>query len=334
MVEKNPTLPSRGANRYTELTAFANTLLKIDEETGFKVSSRGWAYQLEGLGLIPKGEFNRVQNLINECRKNGLLPIDFVAEEDARKFAGIHEPDTESMRDYVTVWIDATLHAGDSYQPDYWDNELYFIQMLVEKTDLVSLFTPICEEYHIGIATSKGWSSILQRADIAKRFKAMEETGHIPILLYCGDHDPVGLGISDTLKKNFHDIERGTRWDPEDLIIDRFGLNYDFIMKNGLTWIDNLETGSGKPADESIPMVRRYVEKFGRRKVEANAIVVNPAAGRALCRGAIEKYLGSDVLNRWAQTKQHVLDDFENMQKETGILEPLEQALELLNRSE
>lgn len=324
-------LPSRGKNRLIELEAFANTLIKIDKETGFKVSSRGWAYQLEGLGLITKGEFNRVQNLINECRKNGMLPIDFVAEEDARRFDGIHAPDTLSMNDYLRSWIETTLRAGDIYQPDYWDDEMYFIQMLVEKTDLVSLFKPICNEYHIGIATSKGWSSILQRADIAKRFKEMEETGHISVLLYAGDHDPVGLGISDTLMKNFIDIEKGTRWNPDALIIDRFGLNYDFITEHGLTWIDNLETGSGKPADESKPMVKRYVERFGRRKVEANAIVVNPTAGRELCRGAIEKYLGNDVLNRWGQVKQSVLDDFENVQKETGIFEPLERALATLN---
>jgi len=332
MVLVDGRLPRRGANRPSELKEFAKTLIQIDEGTGFKVSSRGWAYQLEGLGLITKGEFNRVQNLINECRKNGRLPIDFVAEEGARKFDGVHVPDTESAQDYVRSWIEATLDAGDAYQPDYWDSETYFIQMLVEKTDLVSLFKPICEEYHIGIATSKGWSSILQRADIAKRFKQMEECGHISVLLYAGDHDPVGLGISDTLMKNFHDIEKGTWWSPEDLIIDRFGLNYDFIMKNGLTWIDNLETGSGKPADESKPMVRRYVEQFGRRKVEANAIVVNPTAGRALCRDAIERYLGNDVLNRWAQVKQRTLDEFEDVQKETGILEPLEKALELLRR--
>lgn len=325
-------LPSRGKNRYAELADFADTLIQIDKETGFKVSSRGWAYQLEGLGLITKGEFNRVQNLINECRKNGLLPIDFVAEEDARKFDGIHVPDTESMHDYVRSWIETTLRAGDIYHPDYWDNEMYFIQMLVEKTDLVSLFKPVCNEYHIGIGTSKGWSSILQRADIAKRFKEMEETGHISVLLYAGDHDPVGLGISDTLVKNFYDIEKGTGWSPENLIVDRFGLNYDFIMEHDLTWIDNLETGSGKPADESKPMVKRYVEQFGRRKVEANAIVVNPKAGRALCRCAIERYLGNDVLNRWEQVRQRVLDDFTTVQKETGILTPLEQALELLSK--
>ena len=143
----NATLPSRGANRYAELTEFANTLIQIDKKTGFKVSSRGWAYQLEGLGLITKGEFNRVQNLINECRKNGLLPIDFVAEEGARKFNGIHQPDTESMRDYVRSWIEATLCAGDSYQPDYWggDDTPLYVSTQVNGCDVAMAIAPRIE---------------------------------------------------------------------------------------------------------------------------------------------------------------------------------------------
>ena len=85
-------LPGRGKNRLSDLEAFADELLEIDESTGFKVSSRGWCYQLEGLGLVTKQEFNRINNLINECRKNGMLPIDFVAEEEARAFKCLNIP--------------------------------------------------------------------------------------------------------------------------------------------------------------------------------------------------------------------------------------------------
>ena len=327
----NVKLPTaRGKKRRDELIKFADELMRIDKNTGFKVSSRGWCYQLEGLGLITKGEFSRVQHLINECRKNGILPIDFVAEEDARSFDCVHKPDADSPQNYLKSWIETTLRAGDLYEPDYWSGETYFIQVMVEKTDLVTLFKPVCEKYHIPIATSKGWSSISQRAELASRFEIMEETGHIPVLLYCGDHDPVGLGISDMFMKHLCDIEGGTGWSPDSLIIDRFGLNYDFITENGLTWIDNLVTGSGRPADESNPMVQRYIEKFGRRKCEANAIVVNPAAGRDLCRQAIEKYMGPDVLSRYAKKKQSVLDEFEQIQNEAGVLDPLHDALNTL----
>ena len=72
----------RGINRIPELEAFSSQLKALSKQIGFKLSSRGWCYQLEGFGLINKGQFNRIQNLINECRKGGYLPVDFVAEEE------------------------------------------------------------------------------------------------------------------------------------------------------------------------------------------------------------------------------------------------------------
>lgn len=347
------TLPSKGKNRYNELAAFAERLIEIDTSTGFKVSSRGWCYQLEGLHLATKNEFNRVQRLINECRKNGLLPIDFVAEEEARTFHNIILPDTDTPKEYIKSWIESTLDCKDLYTPDYWDGEKYYIQMLVEKVDLVTLFRPVCNKYFIPIATSKGWSSILQRAEIAERFQEMEETGHTPVLLYCGDFDPAGIGISDFLMKNFIDIQEGTGWYPDNLIIDRFGLNYDFIIEAGLSLINNLETAGGYIAkiqrgaiiqgktnngrlhpDFNKPSTQEYLHKYGVVKCEANALVTNPKAGRRLCADAIEKYLGNTVFDRFDEKKQAVIDRFEDTEAGLGITEPLIHALEMISDSE
>lgn len=330
-------LPTRGNTRLIQLKQFADELIRIDEETGFKVSSRGWCYQLEGYGVITKGEFNRVNNLINECRKNGMLPIDFVAEESARKFEGVVMPSCfdETPEEALKGWIQTTINADEYYTPDYWRDERFYIQMLVEKVDLVTLFKPVCKEFNIPIATSKGWSSILQRAEMAARFKEAEDMyGCIPVLLYAGDHDPFGLAISDFLMKNLWDICKGTGWAPEKLIIDRFGINYDFIMKNNLTWIDNLETGSGKRPDTSNPIVKKYIDSYGERKVEANAIVTNPSAGRELCRSSIIKYLGDDVQDRFQEKRDDVSAEFNNIQIDTGILEPLHEAYNLLDDNE
>ena len=327
-------LPRRGKNRDADMEMFANQLIEIDNSTGFKVSSRGWCYQLEGLNVITKGDFNRVQSLINECRKNGLLPINFVAEESARKFENVWVPTEGSPEENLIGWVEAVLEAGEYHNPDYWANEKFYIQMLVEKVDLVSLFKPVCKEYNICIATSKGWASISQRAEIAERFKEMEESGHTPVLLYAGDHDPFGLGISDFLMKNFIDIELGTRWNPRNLIIDRFGLNYDFIMENNLSWIENLETGSGKNADTTNPIVERYVRQYGFRKVEANAIVVNPTAGRKLCRDVIEKYMGATALDRIKKLKDKTIAAYEDAMNGASIYDPLNEALDLLQSTE
>src|SRR5262249_15300869 len=70
---------------YEEAVArFADSLKEITSRLDFKLSSRGLCYILENDHRLPKGDFDAAQKLITECRKNGLLPIDFTAEDEAR----------------------------------------------------------------------------------------------------------------------------------------------------------------------------------------------------------------------------------------------------------
>jgi hypothetical protein len=173
--------------------------------------------------------------------------------------------------------------------------------MLVEKVDLKSLFAPICAEFSIAIANGRGWSDIHSRVAMMARFRHWEERGKRCVLLYCGDHDPTGLNISTFLRSNMADLASAVGWWPDDLVIDRLGLNHEFIAANNLTWIDGLETGSGKRLedpkhpDNGKPYVQDYLQRFGPRKVEANALVVRPEAGRDLCRSAILRYLPAEA---------------------------------------
>lgn len=313
------------------LKKFAEYFINIQNKVGFKMSSRGWCYILEQDGLITKDQFSKAEELINRCRRRGLLPVDFVAEEEARDFLEIHVPENKEYNDYMLDYLNYFNNCEYYYHPDWWDGEEFYIQMLVEKIDLRTLFQPICHNYHIPIATSKGWSSILQRALYARRFKEAEEKGKKCILLYCGDHDPDGLRISDFIKTNLEQIkdivwEDGTEgYDPEFLEIRRFGLNYDFIIANNLTWIDNLITGSGKDLaspkhrNHEMEYVQSYIKHIGKRKCEANSIVVNPDSGRELCVDTIEQILGEDCLERFRSKREKVLDDIKTIKKQKGI---------------
>lgn len=341
------TLPSgKGINYLRNLRDFSIELVKISNTIGFKISARGWCYQLESFRLINKDQFDLVQRLINKARETGLLPIDFVAEEESRKFSGIEIPESQTIPEYLKSFIEAVIECEKYYTPDWWEGEQYYIQMLVEKIDLKTLFDPVCREYHIPIATSKGWSSMLQRAEYAKRYKQAEEKGMKCVLLYCGDHDPDGLRISDFIRSNLQDLmyirwNDGTKgYDPTNLIIDRFGLNYDFIEANHLTWIDNLITGSGKNlADENHrnhwqEYVQEYIQKIGIRKCEANAIVPHPQESRQLCRNAIEHYIGADAIQRFQQKREAIFKKFDELREKTGVQEALETALETLENED
>lgn len=334
-------LPTR-KNHFQGLTNFADELIALDKQIGFKVSARGWCYQLEQFRLINKDQFDRVESVINKCRETGLLPIDFTAEEEGRKFSGIEEPESKTPRQFLKEYLKASLECEEWYTPDWWEGEKYYIQMLVEKIDLKTLFSPVCEQYHIPIATSKGWSSMLQRAEYARRFyEAETDKGLKCVLLYCGDLDPDGLRISEFIRSNLQELsnivwEDGTPgYDPSGLTIDRFGLNYDFIIANNLTWIDNLITGSGKNlADPShrnfhMPYVQEYLATIGERKCEANALVIRPAESRAMVSGIITRYLGLDALARFESKRQAIRDNLSDFRESTKMTAKVREIMEM-----
>jgi hypothetical protein len=324
-------------NTDEQLKEFADALLEFAAGFTIKVSSRGWAYLLEGERLINKDEFDKVANLINTCRKKGLIPIDFVAEESARMFEGVVEPDSRTVHHRFRNFLEWSLRSHEDFNVNWWRGEEYYIQMVVEKVDLIALFKPVCAKYKIPIANSKGWSSMLQRAEYARRFKEAQDQGLKCVLLYCGDHDPDGLRISEFLRKNLEDLndvywdDGEDGYDPQDLIIDRFGLDFEFIKKYGLTWIDNLITGSGgaiAKLDENGKIVpgktkggkihpnfkmdyaQRYLKEVGVRKCEANAIIVIPKAAEKLVEDSIAKYLGKDAYNRFSHKQDDVKTEF------------------------
>lgn len=328
---------------FRNLEQFAEFMKDISRTIGFRVSSRGWAYILEQKRHINKDEFDKVTNAINKCRKKGYLPIDFTAEESARDFQGVEEPDTSNIVDDFGSWLRGSLNAAEHYTPDWWEGEEYYIQLVVEKIDLVTLFDPVCREYHIPIANSRGWSSMLQRAEYARRFAEARDKGLKCVLLYCGDHDPDGLRISEFIRKNLNDLKDvewrdGVRgYDPYDLIVDRFGLNYNFIIENNFTWIDNLITGSGKnladPTHKNfrMPYVQKYLSEIGERKCEANAIIVYPEVARRYVRDAIENYLGEDAKDRFAEKRQAVKDELETFLEDTGSRSLINQVFDNIN---
>lgn len=333
-------LPSgRGDNRQKELKEFSIELLAIDNNIDFPVSVRGWCYLLEQQGLITKAEFTKAEKIINECRDNGYLPIDFVAEDEAREFDGVEVPEENTPLEFLKRVLASVLGCDKYYNLNWWYGEAYYIQMAVEKVDLKTLFQPVCQAYHIPIANMRGQSSKLQRADMARRFKDAEDKGMQCVLLYCGDHDPDGNRISERLKKNIADLE-DTCWTdgvtgyyPDDLIIDRFGLNYDYIMENNLSWIDNLITGSGKDLastshpNHNLSYVQDYLKAYGARKCEANVLVTIPDKARQLCQAVIERYLGSDALTRFELKREHIKNTMTNFRDEFGITKFLSHAM-------
>jgi hypothetical protein len=307
-----PRLPAHRPNAATKMAyqdkvvAFCTTLLEVKSRLDFDVGSRGWVYVLEGDRLIDKDEIDAAQQLINDCRKSGDLPLDFCSEDGKRAAENLEDIDADP-RSKAAVIFRYVQTAQNYYTPfSFWDDLDVFVQMATEKSNLKNLFSKVCAKFCMPIANVGGWGDLNVRAGFMQRFKEKEAEGKQCVLLYCGDFDPGGLQISNFLRSNLKDMERAVGWSPDDLIIDRFGLDYDFIEREGLTWIENLATSKGeyplndkRHPDHDKPYVQNYLDKYGVRKVESDALLKNPEAGRELCRQAILKYVPASAPRRY-----------------------------------
>jgi hypothetical protein len=297
---------------------FCKRILEIRLSLDFRVSARGWCYLLEEDGLA-KGDFDQGEKLINDLRKSGDLPLDICAEHSARAAVGV-----EKLHGDINVEVEGWVNFlrndfPNKYTPvSFWADLDVYIEVGVEKLDVLNLFKPVCcrEFYAVPITPLGGWADINCRVAMMRRFQEHELAGRKCILLVVTDHDPGGLRIADKLRKNLEDLARAVGWSPDNLIITRFGLDFDFIEREGLTWIDNLETGSGLQlddpdhADHEKKYVQDYIEKFGVRKVEATALVKRPEAARELMRQTLLRYIPKAALRRYERKLEPLRNAF------------------------
>lgn len=306
------TLPTRPRGRpsktvdatyQADLRIWCEGLMEIASRLDFTPGTRGWCYLLEQEHGLSKGDFSKAEALISDARKRGLLPLNFCAEDGARTWSGFETLDETTVEEEAEDALERVHYAHNYWTPfSFWDEQPVFLMLLVEKIDLVSLFSGICGEFYIPRANAKGWADINQRAAMMIRFKRMEAAGKQCVLLHAGDFDPHGVRIAEHLRSNLHELAEhpNIRWSPERLIIDRFALTREFIDAHGLPWIDGLTSSAGN--DLSLKPdrdVADYIRQHGIRKVEANALVVRPGAGRQLLRDTIAKYLPAAAPGRY-----------------------------------
>lgn len=340
---KGVTVAQRKAGRI----AMGEAIERLSRSTGYKFGPRGWAYYAEGLGLITKGEFDRFESLLTSMRKAGELDHDVIEPDASRIATEVYDfeaaTDTvDEQADYAVSQIGRELNLwASAYQEHgYWDGLEHYVEMIVEKKDLVQIFQRTANRFNVRITNGKGDTDIHSRLAMLKRFRDHYYEGRRPILLAIGDHDPKGLYIVEGLQRTLMSCAniKGLEWpelqDPEDFGLEpedlfqvvNIGLTEHQIEDLGLMKIENLETGGGKDlsdpshADYDKPYVQRYIRRFGVWKCEANALVGDPAGAEQLLEDAITEFVPidhpQDIKERNAPAQDRVRDRIAELMKD------------------
>jgi len=284
---------------------------------GFAPVARSWLYALESEGIITKGDFTWAGKWLADRRKEGLIPFNLVGADSTRALSGYDLYDEEeSPREYINRQLRESLERAARYWPSsYWKHQTYFPIIWTEKRDLIKLFEPELPTAVRRFA-SKGQADVNSRVALLEECQWAEENDLEPVILYCGDHDPMGVKMSDAIVDNLRPLAQVLGWEyrleamADDERIVRFGLNAEFVDNAGLLWIDGLETSSGedlanpKHKHHSFPYVQDYLREFGTRKVEANALIANPTAARSLIRDELWGWLSHAGHKQWESENQ------------------------------
>lgn len=301
---------------------------RLSMDTGYRFGPRGWAYYAEGLGLITKGEFDRFEKLLCDMRKDGELDPDVIEPDASRVATTVYDfeadHDTpEERAQYAVDQIGDELNswARGYHQHGYWDTLNHYVEMIVEKKDLVQIFRSTADHYNVRITNGKGDTDIHSRLAMLKRFRDHSYEGRQCVLLAVGDHDPKGLYIVDGLRRTLMSCAniKGLDWEEPEFDVVPVGLTESQIDRLGLMKIDNLETGGGRDLsdprhpDHFKPYVQDYLRRFGVWKCEANALVGHPARARNLLETAINEFIPAshpaDVQAQNAPAQQAVRDE-------------------------
>ena len=83
--------------------------------------------------------------LLKRYKGSKLQQFAAYMREFQEKFHGVEYPTEESMGQVLSDWVRNMLNPVYFYTPNWWKGEKYYIQMIVEKVDMVSVFMDVWE---------------------------------------------------------------------------------------------------------------------------------------------------------------------------------------------
>ena len=192
--------------------------------------------------LVAKQVFSNVQanyrKLSRICvvgRDEGILPEEAFAD----RLRAVDKPG---------AWLDLNKFMETvrrSYNKDKWDNQPKYLEIWTEKDALRSVLTNVTYQYDVSLMVARGQLSRTAIYEASNRYKSKSDKKCY--LYYCGDFDPSGLSIYNSIKER----------------LEAFGvfIHYERIaLTKGQIEKYKLPSDPGKQSD---PNYKKFVSIYG-----------------------------------------------------------------------
>ena len=150
------------------------------------ITGRGVGYKLfvqELIASMSTNDMQRVYRLLKEARERGIIPWEWIVDENR-------------TRERVSTWDDPEEYADTvarSYRRDFWNQQPHRVEVWSEKGTVRGVLQPVLDKYAVGFRVMHGFGSATVVNDISKD----GDNERLLYALYVGDFDPSGLYMSE-----------------------------------------------------------------------------------------------------------------------------------------
>jgi hypothetical protein len=253
---------------------FCNRVIDEYLAQGLRLTLRQLYYQLVTKNIIKNEErsYKNLSSLVSDGRLAGQ--IDWDAIEDRVRVPVI----PSEWRD-LTSLVDSALY---SYRLPRWKNQIYYVELWVEKDALAGVLRPLAHQYHIPLMVNRGYSSQSAMYEASNRFIDQPDDKSTRTILYLGDFDPSG----EDMVRDINDR----------MII--FGCGAEFEIKKIALTLDQVKKYNPppNPTKHKDPRSAGFIAKYGASSWEVDAI--NPTELQKIVRREIVSCMDADEMNK------------------------------------
>lgn len=278
--------PKRFNEEGMAIIDIANSIVDNYMSQGYQLTLRQLYYQFVSKDLLPNTQksYNKLGRIISEARLAGLLSWEAIEDR------------TRSLHQ-LAAWADPAEiidAAAEGYRIDKWANQLYRVEVWIEKEALAGVFEGVCDELQVPFFCCRGYTSQSEMWRAGRRIRR-HRRNHKVVVLHFGDHDPSGIDMTRDI------VDRLEMFSESLMDVQRLALNMDQIDQYG---------PPPNPAKITDSRAAEYIELYGEESWELDAL--EPRVLADLVRTHVNQYRD---LSKWNAMVEREEDEREKLRE-------------------
>ncbi len=225
---------------------------KLIQTYSYRPTLRQIFYRLVAALLIPNTEvtYKSLSRALTAARERGIIGPLALADRIRESHGGDYG--WESPEDFINQQMEEFRKAWEMYTRPLWTSQQILPILWVEKDALYPAVTQIADRYRVKVYQARGYSSYSQVYEAAREF----ESANLSVV-YLSDFDPSGEDMPRDVKER----------------LEKYGAGQFSLKKLALTRQQVRDYGlPPMPAKKSDPRFKTFVESYGDRAVELDAL--------------------------------------------------------------